>query len=179
MVIFKQKGKFEYQIQCFTKKPLYISLLPNNTISKKFDSVISSIQAMSEIMGKVFDEYVFDRRNDLPSWKDDVKDLMAGTPNPNLEFYLPMIYSQPGSIIDYLSESAGIVIDDFLELETVAHELQKHAQQLADEQPAEERTFAQVKRAPGCADKASYRSGNELQEQQHCDGGWAKSEQAV
>ena len=86
-------------------------------------------------LGKVFDDYGLDRKNDLPSWKDDVKDLIAGKPNPNLEFYLPMIYSQPGSIIDYLPESAGIVIDDFLELETVAHELQKHAQQIADEQP--------------------------------------------
>jgi hypothetical protein len=59
MITFKQKGKFEYQIQCFANKPLYISLLPNNTISNKFDSVISSLQAMSEIMGKVFDEYIF------------------------------------------------------------------------------------------------------------------------
>ena len=59
MIAFKQNGKFEYQLLCFTKNPLYISLLPNNTISKNFDSVISSIQAMSEIMGKVFDDYIY------------------------------------------------------------------------------------------------------------------------
>jgi hypothetical protein len=59
MITFKQNGKFEYQLLCFTKNPLYISLLPNNTISKNFDSVISSIQAMSEIMGKVFDDYIY------------------------------------------------------------------------------------------------------------------------
>jgi len=59
MIAFKQNGKFEYQLLCCTKNPLYISLLPNNTISKNFDSVISSIQAMSEIMGKVFDDYIY------------------------------------------------------------------------------------------------------------------------
>jgi hypothetical protein len=59
MIIFKKKGKFEYQLLCYTKNPLDIFLLPNNTISKNFDSVISSIQSMSEIMGKVFDDYIF------------------------------------------------------------------------------------------------------------------------
>ena len=59
MITFKQTGKFEYQILCFKKKPLYICLLPNNTISKKFATVTSSIQAMSETMGKVFDDYFF------------------------------------------------------------------------------------------------------------------------
>ena len=59
MITFNKKGKFEYQILCGTKKPLYISLLPNNTISNKFNTVISSIQAMSEIMGKEFDEHIF------------------------------------------------------------------------------------------------------------------------
>jgi len=59
MITFKQKGKFEYQILSCTKKPLYISLLPKNTISKRFDSVISSLQAMSEILGKVFDDHIF------------------------------------------------------------------------------------------------------------------------
>jgi hypothetical protein len=59
MITFKQKGKFEYQLLCHAKSPLDISLLPNNTMSNNFDTAISSIQAMSEIMGKVFDDYIF------------------------------------------------------------------------------------------------------------------------
>jgi len=64
MITFKQQGKFEYQVLCGNNKPLYICLLPNNAISNKFNSVISSIQAMSETIGKVFDGFFFNLISD-------------------------------------------------------------------------------------------------------------------
>jgi hypothetical protein len=88
MIAFKQNGKFEYQLLCFTKNPLYISLLPNNTISKNFDSVISSIQSMSEIMGKVFDDYIFNFVNGYQNCdtEDERYAFLRKTVNKTLQF---------------------------------------------------------------------------------------------
>jgi hypothetical protein len=88
MITFNKKGKFEYQILCCTKKPLYISLLPNNTISNKFNKVILSIQAMSEIMGKVFDNYIFNFVNGYQKCdtEDDRYVFLKKNVNKTLQF---------------------------------------------------------------------------------------------
>ncbi len=70
----------------------------------------------------------------LPSWRDDLPDLRAGNAFPNLEYYLPLIYPQPASLLDYLPSEALVVVDDWRELETAVSELHEHADQIANEQ---------------------------------------------
>ena len=71
----------------------------------------------------------------LPSWRDDLPHIRAGSAFPNLEYYLPYIYPQAASILDYLSQNALFVIDDWPELEMAVRELEDHADQIANEQP--------------------------------------------
>ena len=70
----------------------------------------------------------------LPSWRDDIPNLAEGNAFPNLEFYLPLIYPQPASLLDYLPEDALVVVDDWQELAAAAYELHEHARQVASEQ---------------------------------------------
>ena len=70
----------------------------------------------------------------LPSWRDDIPDLRAGNGFPNLEYYLPLLYPQPASLLDYLPNEALVVVDDWRELETAVSELHQHADQIANEQ---------------------------------------------
>ncbi len=71
----------------------------------------------------------------LPSWQDDIKDLQSGMSFPNLEYYVPLLYPQPASLLDYLSENVLIVVDDWPEWVTAVAELQEHADIVANEQP--------------------------------------------
>jgi transcription-repair coupling factor (superfamily II helicase) len=71
----------------------------------------------------------------LPSWRDDIGAMQAGLPFAHLEFYLPLIYPQPATLLDYLPENALVVVDDWRELVTAVAELQHHAAQIAAEQP--------------------------------------------
>ncbi len=70
----------------------------------------------------------------LPSWRDDIPDLRAGNAFPNLEYYLPLLYPQPASLLDYLPNDALVVVDDWRELATAVSELHEHADQMANEQ---------------------------------------------
>jgi transcription-repair coupling factor (superfamily II helicase) len=76
------------------------------------------------------------RDDDLPSWQDDIPSMREGRLSPNIEFYLPMIYSKPASLLDYLPEDALVVIDDWPELERGVAELHAHAAQIAADQPS-------------------------------------------
>ncbi|RMG89594.1 MAG: transcription-repair coupling factor [Chloroflexi bacterium] len=87
-------------------------------------------QAVAEVLADNEGE-----EGDLPSWRDDLPALLAGEPFPNLEFYLPMMYPQPASLLDYLPENALVIVDDWQELETAVAELHTHAAQIAAEQP--------------------------------------------
>ncbi len=70
----------------------------------------------------------------LPSWRDDLADLLAGNPFPNLEYYLPLIYPRPATLLDYLPEQGTLIVDDWDELRAVSADLLAHAQQVAAEQ---------------------------------------------
>lgn len=74
--------------------------------------------------------------NSLPSWRDDLANLRAGVVFSNLEFYLPMIYPRPASLLNYLPQDALLIIDDWPELEKAVKELHDHADQIANEQPS-------------------------------------------
>ena len=71
-----------------------------------------------------------------PSWRDDIAGLRAGTEFPTLEYYLPLLYPQPASLLDYLPENALLVVDDWAELETAVSEFHHHADQMREEQPS-------------------------------------------
>ncbi|MCZ7666202.1 MAG: hypothetical protein M5U34_02650 [Chloroflexi bacterium] len=72
----------------------------------------------------------------LPSWRDDMEALADGRSFAHLEFYLPLIYAQPATLLDYLPDKALLVVDDWHELETAVAELRHHADQIAEEQPS-------------------------------------------
>ncbi|MEZ4645344.1 MAG: transcription-repair coupling factor [Chloroflexota bacterium] len=70
----------------------------------------------------------------LPSWRDDIAHLQAGNAFGTLEYYLPLLYPQPASLLDYLPENALLVVDDWLELETAVADFLAHADQMREEQ---------------------------------------------
>lgn len=72
----------------------------------------------------------------LPSWRDDLANLRLGRAFPNLEYYLPLIYANPASLLDYLPPAGLVIVDDYEELRAVSEELAAHAQQVAEEQAA-------------------------------------------
>ncbi len=72
----------------------------------------------------------------LPSWRDDLASLRRGRAFPNLEYYLPLIYANPASLLDYLLPTGLVIIDDYEEFRAVSEELAAHAQQVAAEQAA-------------------------------------------
>ncbi|MDX1614598.1 MAG: transcription-repair coupling factor [Candidatus Promineifilaceae bacterium] len=74
------------------------------------------------------------KNGELPNWKDDLPDLAAGTGSPNLEYYLPLAYGQPGALVDFLPGNALLVVDDLVELAQTAADLHRQARQLAEEQ---------------------------------------------
>ncbi len=72
--------------------------------------------------------------NSLPSWRDDLADLRAGNNFPNLEYYLPLMYPRPATLLDYLPQDGLLLVDDWDELARVSAELHEHARQMAEEQ---------------------------------------------
>ncbi len=72
----------------------------------------------------------------LPSWRDDIADLRAGNVFSTLEYYLPLLYPQPASLLDYLPENALLVVDDWPALVTAVADFLAHADQMREEQPA-------------------------------------------
>lgn len=74
--------------------------------------------------------------DELPSWQDDITSMVMGELTPNIEFYLPMVYSRPASLLDFLPDDALIVVDDWPDLERGIAELQAHAAQIAADQPS-------------------------------------------
>lgn len=85
-------------------------------------------------LGRRLAEEAPPKQDNLPSWHDDLVRIEAGEPTPNLEYYLPMVYSQPASIIDFLPDNALVVVEDLIELETASREIHSHATQVASEQ---------------------------------------------
>ncbi len=72
----------------------------------------------------------------LPSWRDDLANLRLGRAFPNLEYYLPLIYANPATLLDYLPPTGLVIIDDYAEFQAVSEELATHARQVAEEQAA-------------------------------------------
>jgi len=76
------------------------------------------------------------KADDLPAWQDDIPHMAAGTLSPHIEYYLPMLYSRPAGLLDYLPGDALVVVEDWAELQKGVSELQAHARQIAADQPS-------------------------------------------
>ena len=69
-------------------------------------------------------------------WREDLEALATGAAFPTLEFYLPYLYEQAGSLLDYFPSEGLVIVDDWAELADVVHELSEQADQLASEHDA-------------------------------------------
>lgn len=87
-----------------------------------------------QALGQVWLAEAPTKEDTLPAWQDDIPTLAQGIPNPNAEYYLPLLYSRPDSLLDYLPEKGLVVLDDGNLLEQTIRELHEHANQLANEQ---------------------------------------------
>lgn len=94
-------------------------------------------------LGQELEEIAPPKLDDLPTWQDDVPFLAEGKPTEFLEFYLPMIYKNPASLLDYIPADAPVFVDDWVELQggvrdIVARASQMHMEQreLPDEYPS-------------------------------------------
>ncbi|MDX1662196.1 MAG: transcription-repair coupling factor [Candidatus Promineifilaceae bacterium] len=86
-------------------------------------------------LGSYLESVAEPKVDELPAWQDDIPDMVAGRLSPNIEFYLPMIYSKPSGLLDYLPDSGLVAVDDWPELERAVAELHEHAAQIAADQP--------------------------------------------
>ena len=93
-------------------------------------------------LGEELTQYEHEREDDLPSWYDDIEALRSGVGSPHLEYYLPMIYPRPASLLDYLPDNSRVVVDDWVELAVAVRELEGHAARVRDDQPGLPPQFA-------------------------------------
>lgn len=74
------------------------------------------------------------REDELPAWQDDIADLVRGAPTPYLEYYLPLMYPQPASLLNYLPDKHLVVVDDWGDLTQAVRDLMGHAASVAGDQ---------------------------------------------
>ncbi|WP_374685781.1 transcription-repair coupling factor [Promineifilum sp.] len=92
-----------------------------------------ALPAAARAFAEVWADEPLPDENSLPSWRDDLADLRAGQAFPNLEYYLPLIYPRPATLLDYLPPEGLLIVDDWDELREVSAELLTHAQQIAEQ----------------------------------------------
>jgi transcription-repair coupling factor (superfamily II helicase) len=64
-------------------------------------------------------------------FESELSQLIAGGGFRNLEWYIPYLYSQPGTLLDYLPDAGWILVDDAAELLGSLADLEGQAEQLA------------------------------------------------
>lgn len=67
--------------------------------------------------------------DDMTTPMSDFEPLQAGRSFANLEYYLPYLYPQPVSLLDYASTNALIVIEDWENLQETVQDIERHTQQ--------------------------------------------------
>ncbi len=87
-------------------------------------------------LGSHLEATAADREDELPSWHDDIPLMLSGKPFANMEFYLPLLYARPASLLDYMRPGSLVVVDDWPELQTAAGDLHRFAAQIAADQPS-------------------------------------------
>ena len=71
---------------------------------------------------------------ELPVWQHDIAPLEEGRPFPCLEFYLPMLYPQAGSLLDYLPNETTVMVDDWAKLVEGVRDFEGHTSQMLGQQ---------------------------------------------
>ena len=66
--------------------------------------------------------------DDMTTPVSDLEPLEMGRSFPNLEYYLPYLYRQSVSLLDYASSNALIVVEDWEHLQETVEEIEEHAQ---------------------------------------------------
>lgn len=74
--------------------------------------------------------------DDVASLRPDLDRLSGGLAFPEIEFYLPYLYSHPASLLDYLPPETQIIIDDWEEFRAVVEDIEEQAVQLRQEKEA-------------------------------------------
>ena len=69
-------------------------------------------------------------------WRLDIPLLDEAAPFAGIEFYLPLFYQQPASLVDYLPKQALLLVDDWSGLESELVELGGRVEQLRAEREA-------------------------------------------
>jgi transcription-repair coupling factor (superfamily II helicase) len=64
-------------------------------------------------------------------YESEIGQLRGGSGFRNLEWYVPYLYSQPASLLDYLPESGLLILDDAAELIAALSDLEGQAEQVA------------------------------------------------
>ncbi len=68
-------------------------------------------------------------------WQEDIPSLVRGVPFSHLEYYLPLIYPQAGSLLNFLPPNSLVVVDDWGELVQAVRDVMGHAAAIANDQP--------------------------------------------
>jgi transcription-repair coupling factor (superfamily II helicase) len=63
----------------------------------------------------------------VDSLLDDLTHLVSGTAFPHAEYYLPLVYPTPTSLLDYLPQDAMVVVDDWDTVYDLTQELETQA----------------------------------------------------
>lgn len=69
-------------------------------------------------------------------WHQDLAQLAEGAPFPDLEFYLPYLYQQPGSVLDHMPGDSLVLADDLSALQDEYEGLWRRSDKLRDERDA-------------------------------------------
>ena len=74
------------------------------------------------------------KEDDLPAWQDDIETLAKGELSSHAEFYLPLIYQRPESLLHYLPNGSLVFVDDWVALKQAVTELHEQAEKQEGEQ---------------------------------------------
>lgn len=74
-----------------------------------------------------------DPEEDATSARKDETSLSSSTAFPELEFYLPYLYSYPAGLLNYAPKNVLIIVDDWAELRDVMEDIEAQALAQADE----------------------------------------------
>jgi transcription-repair coupling factor (superfamily II helicase) len=69
-------------------------------------------------------------------WREDVQKMEEGICFPGSEFYLPYMYQQPASLLDYLPPGTLLFVDDRVSVQEELADIERRANQLRDERRA-------------------------------------------
>ncbi len=74
-----------------------------------------------------------DPDDDPASTRNDFVPLQNGTSFPELEYYLPYLYSHPAGLLNYAPQNALVIIDDLVELRDIIEDIERQAITQAEE----------------------------------------------